>query len=80
MKKLFLKRLSEAIVKHGVTKGDIIRSYIANTYITDSNKAQHTLNKLLHCDSGISIYDIVACAKACNCTSDYLLGLSDRMN
>lgn len=80
MKKLFFKRLREAVIKHEVTKNDILDSYIENTYVTDRKQAMQTFERLKKKGSSITIYDIIACAKACNCTSDYLLGLSDRMN
>ena len=80
MKKLFLKRLGNAIVEHEVPKEDILDSYVAHTYVSDREKAQQAFNRLMKGENNVTIYDIVACAKACNCTSDYLLGLSDRMN
>ena len=80
MKKLFLKRLGKAIAEHGVTRDDIFESYVANTHISSKESAKHNFNRLKMSKSAVTINDIVACAKACNCTSDYLLGLSDRMN
>jgi hypothetical protein len=80
VKKLFFKRLVDVVIKHEVTKDDILSAYIENTYVTDRKQAMQTFERLKKKGSSITIYDIVACAKACNCTTDYLLGLSDRMN
>ena len=81
MKKLFLKRLKEVMYQHEVTTEGLAESYVENTYMPNKMSALPAVNRFLRgCNNTITIYDIVACAKACNCTADYLLGLSENIN
>lgn len=85
MRKLFAKRLACAMKANGATEQDIAAAYIENTYVGSMEAAKTKAKALLSGQAStvlmtISIYDVLACAKACNCTSDYLLGLSERIN
>ena len=85
MRKLFAKRLAQAMRENGVTKRDIAAACIKATYVGNVEAAEEKVKALLSGQSStvlmtISIYDVLACAKACNCSADFLLGLSERIN
>ena len=93
MKKAFYKRLAKATLESGADLQDFVTAYEENTSYRNHEHAHARVKMLLGnavetlkvnapkwTVGAITEEDIFACAKACNCTSDYLLGLSDRMN
>jgi hypothetical protein len=85
MRKIFAKRLAAAMKANGATKRDIAAAYLADTYVGNMTAAEEKVKALLSGQSStvlmtISIYDVIACSKACNCSADFLLGLSERIN
>ena len=79
MNRKIIERLKFVMQEHGTTNQDIIKQYPNDPFVGNKANAEKILYLKKH---GGELYasDIVKFAKACNCTSDYLLGLSDRMN
>lgn len=74
-----LNRLNLAMQEHEASAADIADMYVEENVCGSVGIARKYFGQI-KAKFNFSIKDIVVFAKACNCTTDYLLGLSDRMN
>lgn len=76
-----IDRLNRVMQERGVTSEDIAEAYVCSgeAFIGDMGNARKYFG-MKKKNGDLYASDIILFAKVCNCTTDYLLGLSDRMN
>lgn len=74
-----IERLNLVMQEHEASSGDIAEKYVEEDVVGSVGIGRKYFGQV-KARGDVSVKDIIVFAKACNCTTDYLLGLSDRMN